>query len=264
MEMTKKATRLIADFEKVVKGRKADQGALKKISEQIHMVNRQILKAVPALDKWEGEVRDAVLKTPQDAPQKLKGLETALKTYWQGKDFPEAIKINLDDVKKANDPDLYRALKVLLTGVEEMSAYAEYCVKAVAQNVADIGKKMDAHARTQELALLQVKKATAKSLAWLQKINADPTPKAWEDAMNGGMTRDVIMALVALREAQDEFGKFNDIPKAVTHWDVARGWYTGQKHSKTDKTTDEKTIKAMKKGWSEIVKDIAANYQKHW
>jgi hypothetical protein len=264
MEMTKKATKLIEEFEKVVKGRKADVGALKKISDQIRDVNRQILKVTTVLDSREGLVRDAVIKAPQDAKARLSDFGIALKTFWQNKNFPEAIRINLDDVKKANDPDLYRALKVLLSGVEEMSAYAEYCEKAVAQNVRDIGKEMDAHARTQELALSQVKKAATKSLAWLQKINSDPTPTKWDQAMNNGMTRDVIMALVALQEAQEDSGKFNEIPKARSHYEVAKPWNTGQPRTKTDKTTDERRIKAMKTEWSQIVKDISANYQRHW
>jgi hypothetical protein len=238
-------------------------------SRDIQRVNTELKKICTELDQIGVEVTQSVFENQgykkEDAPAYAAKFTSRMRIL-KGGGHVQTVRNELANTDKATQPKTYRALKVLASGIEEIATMAEYMEKDITQKVADIGQEISSQervARVQAKALLQVKKAVKKSLAWAQKVKSDPTPRAWTDAMNGGMTRDVIMGIVALEGAQKK-GDFGTVPAASAHKAVMSSWNTGQRDSAVNDDALPAAVKAKLKTWVGLVKACEGDYSPHW
>lgn len=222
-----------------------------------------------ALDAAEPDILNACAgshgKTREEAPLLLKSFVSKMTVLKKGT-LRILAKASLAEMDKVTKPNTYRALKILITGIDEIESLAAYLEKTMISSVIDAGKTMtkeDNINKVQRLALAQVKKGAMKSLACLQKVKASPTPATWTTEMNAAMTRDLIMGLVSLVGAQAK-GLFDGVPTAKPHKALADAWNTGQPLSAVGPADNETTIKKKVSDWGKIVKDIVTAYQAHW
>ena len=222
-----------------------------------------------ALDAGEPDILNACAgshgKTKDEAPFLLKSFVSKMTVLKKGT-LRTLAKASLAEMDKATKPNTYRALKVLITGIDEVESLAAYLEKTMISSVADAGKVLTREEniiKVQRLALAQVKKGAMKSLACLQKVKASPTPVTWTNEMNAAMTRDLIMGLVSLVGAQSK-GLFDGVPAASAHKALADPWNTGQPTSAVGPADTEAVIKKKVTDWGKIVKDVVTAYQAHW
>lgn len=222
-----------------------------------------------AIDKNEQELLDACGnrkgKTYAEVPLYLKTYIAKLGILKKG-DLKQLAQTSYADMDKVTKPKTYRALKVLMTGIQEIVTLGEYSEKTLINAAKDAGKTVSSQERiqqVQDIALSQVKKAVAKSLALIQKNKADLTRAGWTDLMNGGGTRDVIMGLTALAAAQAK-GGFANVPAAGPLKATANPWNVAQTMAKLELTDGPVEIAAKLKAWSVVVKSIAVAYSAHW
>lgn len=166
---------------------------------------------------------------------------------------------------KVESPNLYRALKVLATGLDSIAATALYRAKSHEQQIKNFIKersKEETVERTQELALVQVEKALRKARACLQKVKSDPTIETWKKVCNLGMGRDVKMAMVSLVGAQkkSQFPEF-DPGRTKDHYNNSLPWDTGKTKSTLPEDADQRVILVRAKEYSHIIKNIAEEYE---
>jgi hypothetical protein len=222
-----------------------------------------------ALDAGIIDVQDAIGKrkgkTQEEAPLFLKSYVSKMNVLRKSA-LKAAAKASLDEMDKATKPNTYRALKVLMTGIDEVVSLAEYNETVLKKNCVEMGKtltKEEMVAKVQSMALGQVKKGAMKSLACLQKVKANPTPAEWSSQMNSAMTRDLIMGLVSLVGAQAK-GGFGNIPNANRHKTLADPWNTGQPTSAVTAQDTPAIILQKAKAWGAVVKGVVTDYQAHW
>ena len=175
-------------------------------------------------------------------------------------------KASLDEMDKETKPHTYRALKVLITGIDEITSLAEYVEKTLVDAAANAGKTVSSQervAKIQSLALTQVKKAVMKSLAQIQKVKADPTSETWGKLVADGGTRDLCMGLTSLVAAQQK-GHFGAVPAALPLKNAAQPFNTGQPKSDLQANANPALVAQRLKEWSTLVKAVATAYQPHW
>ena len=204
-------------------------------------------------------------KTYAEVPLYLKTYVTKMAVLKKG-DLRKLAKDSYDEMDKATKPKTYRALKVLMTGIDEIQTLGEYTEKTLINAAKDAGKTVSSQERiqqVQDIALTQVKKAVMKSLANIQKCKADLTPAGWTALMNGGGTRDLIMGLTALVGAQAK-GGFGTVPAALPLKNTAQPFNTGQPSAVLAPTDGPAEVGVKLKAWSVIVKSVANAYAAHW
>jgi hypothetical protein len=263
-----KWTSLWKDFETTRKSEWLKSKEVGKFNAMIKEVP-EMVKVLKSLDTAHEETLDACGarrgKTHEDVPFMLKSYVTKLKVLMKG-DLKKLAQASFDEMDKATKPNTYRALKVLMTGIAEITSLAEYQSKGLANAAAAVGKEQSIQeraAKVQELALTQIKKAVMKSLAGIQKVKAGPTPDSWQLFVANGCTRDVVMGLVSLEKAQTQ-GSFGNVPAATPHKLTTTPFNTGQPMANVTPDMDGAEITRRLKAWSGMVKAIAADYQAHW
>ncbi|RMF39943.1 MAG: hypothetical protein D6754_04405, partial [Alphaproteobacteria bacterium] len=236
-----KWTKLWTDFQNARKNEWLKAEEVGNFNKMMKEVPRDMKVITKALDEAEVQVSSACSSVrgfkPEDAPGYLAKFVSNAKVLAKGT-HKALVKKSYDDMDKAKKPRTYRALKVLMTGMDEISSLAQYKAKALKDQVDDIGKQLSSQQRIAQVhakALDQVKKGAMKSLACLQKVKANPTPKAWKEQMGAGMTRDLIMGLTTLQAAQKK-GDFGDVPKAGWWKSYCDPWNTGQAKTKVQDT----------------------------
>lgn len=222
-----------------------------------------------ALDNSEEVVMDALGdrkgKTREEAPYLLKAHVSTMNVLRKGT-FKSLARATLDEMDKVSKPKTYRALKVLITGIDEIVSLAEYVEGSLKKNVAENGKKLEREemvAKVASMSLAQVKKAVMKALAELQKVKAKPTPASWDLLISAGGTRDLCMALVSLEAAQAK-GGFADLPDAKIFKIKAQPFNTSQPKTTLASNAQPQAVLERAKEWSTIVKQVADSYQAHW
>lgn len=257
-----KWSKLASDFQKALKGE-----AL--WSKEIQGLNRELAKLTKEIDTCEAELSCCCNNSrgfkQEDAADYLLKLRSKVTALVRG-GFDDIVQGQLNGTDKDAKPKTYRALKVLLTGIKELSTLAEYKLPTFEQQVGDIGRQIQSAERTarvEALALAQVKKAVAKSAACIQKIKGTPTPAQWKEQMAQGMTRDVVMGLRSLRDAFNK-GSIQDIPNPAAHFQHVSPWNTAQPASEVNDTDDEQAILQKVKAWSQLIKAIVADYGDQW
>ncbi len=222
-----------------------------------------------ALEKGEIDMSDAIGqrkgKTHADVPFLLKSYVSKMDIL-RKEELKKLAKASLAEMDKVGKPNTYRALKVLITGIDEIVSLAEYKEKTLQKNAVELGKVLTQQEmidKVASLAVQQVKKAVMKALAELQKVKATPTVATWDQLVKNGGTRDLCMALVSLETAQTK-GGFSDLPNAKALKDQAQPFNTQQPKAALNPADGEKEVKERAKEWSTLVKKVADSYQKHW
>jgi hypothetical protein len=222
-----------------------------------------------SLKKAEGELMDAISnrggKTTEEAPFLLKSFVSKM-DIMRKEALKKLAQASLAEMDKATKPNTYRALKVLITGIDDIRGLAEFIEETLKKNTAEIGKELSQQeriAKVQSMALLQVKKAVMKSLAEIQKVRANPTPAGWKDMISAGGTRDLCMGLVTLEGAQKK-GGFANVPAAAPHKVATQPFNTAQPMAVLKDTDGNDVVATRLKAWSQLVKAVAADYQAHW
>lgn len=222
-----------------------------------------------ALDAGEVDLMDAIGnrkgKSSDDAPLYLKSYVTKMNIL-RKQDLRKAATEALNEMDKATKPNTYRALKVLITGIDEIQSLAEFVENSLKKNTAEIGKELTQQeriAKVQAMALLQVKKAVMKSLAEIQKVKANPTVQTWDLLVAAGGTRDLCMGLVSLEGGQGR-GNFGNVPPALPHKTATQPFNTGQAKAALPPNADANAVLARLKEWSTLVKAVADDYKDHW
>ena len=181
-------------------------------------------------------------------------------------DFKKMAKASLDEMDKATKPNTYRALKVLITGIDSIGSLAEYVDKTLHDAAASAGKVVSSQeriAKVEALAVAQVKKGVMKALAEIQKVKSATTPEAWTALISNGGTRDLCMALTSLHAAQQK-GGFTTVPAALPHKNATQPFNTAQAMAVLGPNDDTKVVAVRLKAWSGLVKAVATDYQAHW
>ena len=204
-------------------------------------------------------------RTIADVPLFLKAHVTKMSFLKKG-DLKKLAKASYDEMDKATKPKSYRALKVLMTGIDEIQTLAEYDEKTLIDSAKAAGKEVGSAervAKVEALALDQIKKAVAKALSLIQKCKVDPTPLTWKALVDGGGTRDLIMALTTLIKVQDK-GQHDRIPSGKPLKARADPFNTGQAQANLGPADGVPEVVAKLKAWSTIVKAVADAYKDHW
>ncbi len=227
---------------------------------------KTILKA---LDSGETDLLNACGntqgKTYDEVPFFLKAWVTKMKVLNKG-DLKNKAAALLNNMDKATKPKTYRALKVLITGIDGITAHAEYVEKTLKDAAAKAGKEVSSQERiaaVQSMALAQVKKGATKALAEAQKVKANPTPETWTAMINNGGTRDLIMGLVSLASAQNK-GDFGNVPAALAHKNACQPFNTGQAMAVLGDNDGPPVVTQRLKAWTQLVKAVVNDYQAHW
>lgn len=195
-----------------------------------------------------------------------------------------ALKKMLATTPKATEPELYRYLKILITGSEAFLARMQQHAKTWAANAKDTksydkvqeiedpnDKKAASEARALKIELRDLKaklNATIKkAIATAQRIKADPTPANYNTEIDKG-GRDLYMTLVAIRKVKSDpkLGKTSEakeIPDPGSFVDDMKqfGESAGTYRKLADTATTQNVL-AVLKTFSQTVKGIALDNAK--
>lgn len=233
-------------------------------SSDIQKVNRAMKACCAALDQAFKDCETAAAKNDHG---KAFGAWAEFRAAKKKiKPLAAAVRVELGNTDKGNSPKTYRALKVLATGIESINGTASYIGRSLEDKVKNVGKQLESSdrvAQVHEKALKQIKKGVQKSIACIQALKSDPTPKNWDDQWNRGMGRDPIMGLRTLRDAKGK-GGFGGVPDPTPHMTALAGYNTGQKDTKLPADADAAEILRRLKVFSGVIKAVANDYRGHW
>jgi hypothetical protein len=193
-----------------------------------------------------------------------------------------SLKLMLAATSKATEADLYRNLKIVITGSEAFVARMEQHAATWSKKAKDdkswdevqeikdpIDKKAAQDMRALEISLRDLKASLnaslRKALAVVQRIKADPTPATYKTEMDKG-GRDLYMSLVAAQKikADTKLGvtsKAKKIPSPGTQLNDIKqyGESAGLYRTLPDNATANQ-VQDQVKQFNQLVKLIATNY----
>lgn len=191
-----------------------------------------------------------------------------------------ALKLMLAATTKAAEPDLYRDLKIVITGtdafVARMTQHAATWANSAkdsksydkVQDVKDFNEKKTAsEARALEISLRDLKvslnSSLKKAIAATQKIKSDPTPATYNTVIDKG-GRDLYMSLVAIEKIKGDTKlgpKAKKIPSPGAHLnDIKQYGESAGQFRKLATTATANDVTNQIKLFNQLVKGIATTY----
>lgn len=191
-----------------------------------------------------------------------------------------SLKKMLDATSKATEPDLYRNLKIVMTGTNAFVARMEQHAASWANNAKDneshdevqqiqdpAERKAASELRALEISLREMKvslnASLKKALAAAQRIKADPTPDTYKTEMDKG-GRDLYMSLVAIQKIKGDTKmgpKAKKLPSPGTQLNDIKqyGESSGSFRVMPNNATPVQ-VQAQIKLFGQLVKQIAGSY----